>query len=140
MNRQEVIDFETFKSIFYEERDRVNNGKGVSAAYALRAFYDRIAPLREFPEEAIRKYIRDELIGHGQTKPWWVDETISIFKRLWEGTADQNRKKGGCPKCGGRGNNAPCDSMTYFRICPDCSGTGERRKGKRRKVASPDEK
>ena len=48
--------------------------------------------------------------------------------------------KGGCPACGGGGNNAPCDSMTYFRICSDCSGTGERRKEKRRKVASPDEK
>ena len=71
------------------------NDMGERADYRghAEALYDRIAPLleREFPEEEIRKYFRDNLFGVGSVKPQWMDEFIAMLKRLWGGA-----QKGGC--------------------------------------------
>ncbi len=85
--KQEVINFETFRSIFNEEWYRVVAGEGIAGRFALKNFYDRIAPpvAREFPEEEIRKYFRDKFFGVGSIKPQWMDEFIAVLKRLWEG-------------------------------------------------------
>ncbi len=125
MNKHEVI--EIFESVLGEAWRDGDIHEGPSRYYPLKeaeALYALIDPLREFPEEeAERLYLDRDVLSH--------DGFMARIIRLWEGTVLQERSKGGCPTCGGRGGTYDEETGTEDR-CEDCGGTGERRVGERR--------
>ncbi len=108
-------------------------------------FYDRIAP--EFSEETDFE-VRSILAEFSTVTAMSQDEAVDKIKRLFEGEKTHWKEdpdglcpdckevhKGGCPTCGGRG--IPGETGSFYETtlpCPDCGGTGERRKGERREL------
>lgn len=55
-----------------------------AAEFYLERFNALYACLQgEFPEEKIRRYLRDKVFGVGAVKPLWVDSLIEHIKALW---------------------------------------------------------
>jgi len=105
------------------------NGRNVTSYIALPVafdLYDRLALLREFPEEKFR-----ETCASVMGRDAW-ESIRPYFKRLWEGDHIVKVNKKICQKCGG-------SKYFYdgrgFPKCPQCGGTGEeRRSGEERRV------
>ncbi len=150
-DRKEVIEilWDGLKAAAHYGENYVN---GINVAEQL---YARIAPLREFPEEAVilcqkfdtsQRWLYDPI---GDSPPKYsLTELITDLKRLWEGTEaiviDGYRfpftpipfhpgPEGICPTCGGdRKLGTVPKEQKHWVACPACGGTGDRRVGERR--------
>lgn len=81
-----------------------------------KVLYDRLAALREFPEEEVEALLEE---ADGETAPGYsgmnIEAFVKKFERLWHGQEAPmeplidhrpfKESKGGCPACGGSGKD-----------------------------------